>query len=171
MPRCQRVSATQANTIKAIVNLFETSQVLGDYGQVTLLAGDSGHVTFGRSQTTLGSGNLHRLLQRYCDNAGARFAQSLTAVLPLTEVRDTTLDRELKLHNVLRASADDQVMRDVQDEFFDETYFRPAMKTAEREGITQPLGKAVVYDSFVHGSWNRIRARVEGSPASRGEQV
>jgi chitosanase len=165
------LTATQAGTIKAIVNLFETSQVLGDYGQVTVLAGDTGHLTFGRSQTTLGSGNLHRLLQRYCDNAGARFGRRLTDVLPQTEAGDTALDRDLELHNVLRATADDPVMRDVQDEFFDETYFRPAMKTAERDGITQPLGKAVVYDSVVHGSWNRIRARVEGTPAGRGEQV
>ena len=58
------VTATQAATIKAIVNFFETGHVLGDYGQVTVLAGDTGHLTFGRSQTTLGSGNLHKLLER-----------------------------------------------------------------------------------------------------------
>jgi chitosanase len=162
---------TQARTIKAIVNLFETSHVLGDYGQVTVLAGDTGHLTFGRSQTTLGSGNLHRLLQEYCNNAGARFGQRLRVVLPRTEARDTVVDTDLKLHNVLRATADDPVMRDVQDEFFDETYFWPAMKAAERDGITQPLGKAVVYDSFVHGSWKRIRQRVDGTPASLGEHA
>lgn len=165
------LTATQVRTIHAIVNLFETSHVLGDYGQVTVMAGDTGHLTFGRSQTTLGSGNLHRLLQRYCSNAGARFGRRLADVLPRTEARDTALDRDLKLHNVLRASADDPVMRDTQDEFFDETYFRPAIKTADRDRIAEPLGKAVVYDSFVHGSWNRIRDRVEGTPDSRGERA
>ena len=55
---------TQTRTIQAIVNLFETSQVRGDYGQVTVLAGDTGHLTFGRSQTTLGSGGLHDLIAR-----------------------------------------------------------------------------------------------------------
>ena len=164
------LTTTQAATIKAIVNLFETSQVLGDYGQVTLLAGDTGHLTFGRSQTTLGSGNLHKLLQRYCDNSGARFGRRLAQVLPQTQTRDIALDHDRKLHNVLRATADDPVMRDVQDEFFDETYFQPAIKAAESFGITQPLGKAVVYDSFVHGAWKRIRDRVQGTPASLGEQ-
>ena len=161
---------TQLRTIQAIVNLFETGQVLGDYGQVTVIAGDSGHLTFGRSQTTLGSGGLYRLLKQYCENAGARFRQRLAAALPAAEARDTALDTDVKLHNVLRASADDVVMRDTQDEFFDETYFAPAMRTAERAGIAEPLGRAVVYDSFVHGSWSRIRDRVAGTPESRGER-
>jgi chitosanase len=165
------LTATQSNTIRAIVNLFETGHVRGDYGQVTVLGGDTGHLTFGRSQTTLGSGNLHRLLLRYCGNRGARFGRRLSAVLPRTEANDITLDRDVKLHNVLRATADDPVMRDMQDEFFDEMSFHPAMKAAQRDGITLPLGLAVVYDSFVHGSWSRIRARVDGTPSSRGEQA
>jgi chitosanase len=164
------LTVTQANTIQAIVNLFETGHVRGDYGQVAVLTGDTGHLTFGRSQTTLGSGNLHRLLLRYCSSAGARFGRRLGVVLPQIEAQDARLDSDFKLHNVLRATADDPVMRELQDEFFDETYFRPAMKASERDGITLPLGRAVVYDSFVHGAWSRIRARVDGTPATRGQQ-
>jgi chitosanase len=165
------LTATQVRTVQAIVNIFETGHVLGDYGQVTVIAGDTGHLTYGRSQTTLGSGNLHKLLLRYCGNAGARFRRRLTEVLPAVEARDPALDDDLKLHNVLRAGADDPVMRDTQDVFFDETYFRPAIRTAERDGIFEPLGQAVVYDSFVHGSWARIRDRVEGTPATIGERT
>ena len=164
------LTATQGRTVEAIVNLFETGHVLGDYGQVTVLAGDTGHLTFGRSQTTLGSGNLEKLLRRYCDNAGARFGRRLAAFLPQVADRDTALDEHARLHNLLRATADDPVMRDVQDQFFDQVYFQPAMKTAERQGITLPLGMGVVYDSFVHGSWGKIRDRVQGTPASRGEK-
>lgn len=165
------LTSTQARTLEAIVNLFETGQVLGDYGQVTVLAGDTGHLTFGRSQTTLGSGNLHTLLQRYCSNAGARFGRRLAPFLPQVAARDTALDGQARLHNLLRATADDPVMRDVQDSFFTDVYFRPALRTAEREGIGLPLGVAVVYDSFVHGSWGRIRDRVNGTPATRGERA
>jgi chitosanase len=165
------LTATQARTTEAIVNLFETGHVLGDYGQVTVLAGDTGHLTFGRSQTTLGSGNLHTLLQRYCDNAGARFGRRLAAFLPQVIARDHSLDHHTRLHNLLRATADDPVMRDVQDRFFTDEYFKPAMRTAERQGIVLPLGMAVVYDSFVHGSWVRIRDRVPGTPATRGEKA
>jgi chitosanase len=165
------LTATQGRTLEAIVNIFETGQVLGDYGQVTVLAGDTGHLTFGRSQTTLGSGNLHKLLERYCNNAGARFGRRLAAFLPQSAARDNALDHHARLHNLLRATADDPVMRDVQDQFFNEEYFQPAMKTAERQGIGLPLGRAVVYDSFVHGSWGKIRDRVQGTPETRGEKT
>jgi chitosanase len=165
------LTATQARTLEGIVNLFETGHVLGDYGQVTVLSGDTGHLTFGRSQTTLGSGNLHTLLRRYCDNAGARFGHRLSAFLPRVAAGDVALDTDARLHNLLRATADDPVMRDVQDQFFDDQYLQPALRTADRHGISLPLGMAVVYDSFVHGSWGRIRDRVSGTPAARGEKA
>lgn len=147
----------QKQTAQAIVNLFETSSVRGDYGAVTVIAGDTGHLSFGRSQTTLGSGNLHALLQRYCDNAGARFGPRLAPWLQRVEQRDTTLDHELRLHNLLRATADDPVMREMQDQFFDEGYWQPAARIAAAMGIATPLGLAVVYDSLIQGSWKTVR--------------
>ena len=57
------MTSLQKKTAKAIVNIFETSRVLGNYAQVTLMLGDSGHLIYGRSQTTLGSGNLHLLIK------------------------------------------------------------------------------------------------------------
>ena len=147
----------QKQTAQAIVNLFETSSAQGDYGPVTVIAGDTGHLSFGRSQTTLGSGNLHALLQRYCDNAGARFGPRLAPWLQRVEQRDTTLDHELRLHNLLRATADDPVMREMQDQFFDEGYWQPAARIAAAMGIATPLGLAVVYDSLIQGSWKTVR--------------
>jgi chitosanase len=164
------LTATQEATIRAIVNLFETGEVLGDYGSVTVIPGDTGHLTFGRSQTTLATGNLHALIAQYCANVGARFGPRLAPWLPRLQALDETLDRETVLHNVLRATADDPVMRETQNEFFEQKYFDPALKTADRFGITQPLGVAVVYDSKVHGSWERIRDNVPGTPTTRGEQ-
>lgn len=153
------LTITQQKTAEAIINIFETSEVLGDYSKVTLISGDTGHLTYGRSQTTLGSGNLYGLLQSYCANPGARFGARLAPILPLCMARDTSLDHDLKLHNLLRASADDPVMRETQNIFFDEVYWQPAARTAMRMGISNPLGVAVVYDSFVHGSWKRMRSR------------
>ncbi len=168
------LTATQKKAAESIINLFETSEVLGDYGIVTLIPGDTGHLTYGRSQTTLGSGNLHKLLQRYCATSGARFAARLSAYLPRFEARDISLDNDGKLHNLLRACADDPLMRDCQDSFFDECYWQPAARGAEREGIRSALGVAVVYDSYVHGSWKLIRDRTNtenGSLAALGEQA
>lgn len=153
------LTSTQKKTVEAIVNIYETSEVLGNYSMVTLIHGDTGHLTYGRSQTTLGSGNLHNLLKRYCSNAGAYFGDQLQHSLPRFANRDVSLDNDLQLHNLLRACADDPVMRETQDVFFDECYWQPAARAAARLGITSPLGVAVVYDSFVHGSWRKIRRR------------
>lgn len=151
--------ASQAAAAKAIVNIFETGSVRGDYSQVTLLPGDTGRLTFGRAQVTLGSGNLHLLVARYCGTVGARFGARLRAWLPALAARSPAADTDGKLHNLLRASADDPVMRDVQDGLFDELYWEPAVRAAARLGLRSPLGVAVVYDSWVHGSWALLRDR------------
>lgn len=150
-------SATQQRTAMAIVNIFETGSVLGDYGQVTVLAGDAGHLSFGRSQTSLGSGNLSRLIAAYCALHGAAMAGLLAPYLPALRDRTVALDGDSKLKNILRASADDHLMRDLQDDFFDRIYWQPAQAEAARLGIASPLGVATVYDSFIQGSWARIR--------------
>lgn len=167
------LTTTQKQTAQSIINIFETSAVLGEYGSVTVIDGDTGHLTFGRSQTTLASGNLFELLQRYCNNAGARFSARLTPWLPRVQAEDFSLDNEIKFHNLLRATADDKVMRDTQDVFFDTNYWQLAQRSANNVGITSPLGVAVVYDSTVQGSWIRMRDRTNqqaGTIAALGEQ-
>jgi chitosanase len=164
---------TQIQTAQAILNTFETSSVLGEYGAVTVINGDTGHLTFGRSQTTLSSGNLENLLERYTTNPGARFVSRLLPWLERVRQRDISLDKALHLHNVLRATADDPVMRDVQDEFFDQVFWQPAVRSAERIGIRTPLGLAVVYDGVVHGSWDLLRRRIDaqvGTASALGER-
>lgn len=156
----------QERTAKAIVNVFETGRVLGDYSRVTLLRGDTGHLTYGRSQTTLGSGNLSKLLNAYVAADGAAFARDLQPYLPRMAARDLTLDFDTRLHALLRAAGADPVMRRVQDAFFDSEYWVPSCRVVRGRGFSSALAHAVVYDSHVHGSWDRIADLV---PAA-GEQ-
>jgi len=168
------LTSTQARTCKAILNLFETSSILGKYGSVTVLAGDTGQLSFGRSQASLGSGSLASLIERYTSNPAARFGTRLSPFLPQLRARDITLNGHELLKNILRASADDPVMRDVQDAFFDENYWRPALRACISSGISLPLGVAVVYDAHIQGSWRLIRDRVNsdiGPPAKVTEKV
>jgi len=152
---------SQARTAKAIVNLFETGHVLGDYGQVTVLKDDPGRLTYGRSQTTLASGKLAELLQQYAGNPGARFGAAIHDWLPAIDAQGADLDTNSRLHNLLRACADDPVMRETQDRFFDDGFWQPAVRAAVKLGIRSALGTAVVYDSTVHGSWARIRGETD----------
>lgn len=151
------LTALQAATARAIVSVFETSQVQGDYGAVAVLAGDSGGLSYGRAQAARASGGLHRLLQAYADAPGARWGARLAPWLPRLQARDAALDADARLHDLLRACADDPVMRDVQDRFFEAAYWAPAVRQARALGIRLPLGVCVVYDGTVHGSWPALR--------------
>lgn len=149
----------QKRTAQAIVNIYETGSVLGDYGCITVIEKDPGHLTYGRSQTTLASGNLHILIKQYCDQTGARFAERLRQWLPQLQAKNFALDADKKLHNVLRAASDDPAMRNAQDSFFDSCYWVSAEQAAQRARLNCAIGIAVAYDSTVHGSWDLIRKR------------
>ncbi len=171
----------QKRTIQAIVNVFETGKAAGDYANVTLLPGDAGHLTYGRSQATLASGNLWRLVENYCQAAAGETAEDLRAYLPRLEARDITLDGDVRFRALLREAGADAVMQRVQDEFFDRAYWEPALAAAQRVGISTALGSGVVYDSFIHGAWRRLRdatsarvglpSRSAGSSTGEGERA
>lgn len=150
----------QKRTAQAIVKIFETGRPLGDYGCVTVLAGDTGHLTYGCSQTTLASGNLALLLHAYCEASGL-FSEALKAFLPAFDRRDVKLDNNDKLKSLLRQAGYDPVMRRTQDDFFDRVYWAPAVNSAEASGVSSALGTAVVYDSKVHGSFSLVKGLTE----------
>lgn len=161
----------QQKTIKAIVNVFETGRAAGDYSAVTVIAGDSGHLTYGRSQSALGSGTLFQLLSQYSVAPDARFAAQIQPYLPRLEARDITLDKDATLRSILREAGSDPVMQDEQDRFFDANYFNPACTSASASGLTSVLAQAVVYDSHIHGNWRAMRDAANqkcGAPGSNG---
>jgi chitosanase len=163
----------QKATAQAIVNIFETGRVLGDYGNVTLLKGDSGHLTYGRSQTTIATGNLFLLVNAYVAAPEAHYAGRLKPFLSRLQSIDLSLDHDEEFKNLLRQAGGDLVMHEVQDAFFDRIYWNPAMTYAGRAGISTALGCCTVYDSVVHGSWRLMRDRTNqqcGVPASLGEK-
>lgn len=168
------LSDIQKEAAKAIVNIFETGRPRGDYARVTLLAGDSGHLTYGRAQTTLGSGNLYLLIKAYCAAPGAAFARDLTPALDRLADIDLRLDRDWAFRGLLQEAGADPVMRDTQDVFFDRVYWTPAASAASKLGLGEALSAAIVYDSVVHGSWSAMRERTlhkMGTPLRAGEHA
>jgi len=161
------ISELQKKSAQAVVNIFETGAALGDYGKVTVLPGDTGHLTYGRAQTTLASGNLFLLIKRYVDAAGAAFRHHLEPYLQRLQDQDVALDFDATLRSLLEAAGNDPVMQDEQDRFFDDAYWTPAMQAADLVGLDDPLAIAAVYDSHIHGSWRFIKDRTvqrHGSP-------
>ena len=157
----------QARTARAIVNIFETGRVAGDYGAVTLIRGDPGHLTYGRSQTTLASGNLFLLIKAYCEQPTAMHRAVLEPFLPRLSARDVSLDVDSTFRDLLADAGDDPVMIAEQDRFFDDHYFKPACRVARQRNITTALGQTVVYDSTVHGGFGKVAALV-GARAGEG---
>jgi chitosanase len=157
------VNDQQKKIAQAIVNVFETGSVAGRYDSITLLKGDSGHLTYGRSQTTLGSGNLYLLLKAYCEAADAQYASVLQPFLPRLQQIDLTLDTDMTLRGILREAGNDPVMRSQQDAFFDRAYFAPANKAAMGASLQTALSQAVTYDSFIQGGWPHVSGTVNAT--------
>jgi len=132
-----------------------------------LLAGDTGHLTYGRSQTTLTSGNLFLLIKAYVAAAGAQYADSFGSYMGRLQLSDLSLDNDAAFKDLLHQAGSDPVMHQVQDAFFDRVYWTPALTSATGLGITSALGCCVVYDSFIQGSWvlmrNRTNAQFDSS--------
>jgi len=159
---------------QAIIQIFETGSVLGDYGKVTVLPGDTGHLTYGKAQTTLASGNLFFLIRDYCNAPGAELAAKLRPFLLRLEGKDTRLDKHRTFKRHLSAAGDDPVMHEVQDAFFDRVYWKPAITSATFIGAKTALGIAIIYDSRIHGSWHARRNQVNkdsGALSALGERL
>jgi len=159
----------QAKTAKAIVNIFETGRLLGNYSSVVVDPKDPGHLTYGRSQTTLASGNLYTLIASYCGAPGALYADQLRPYLNRMQACDLSLDGDMVLRDVLKQAGSDPTMHQVQDRFFDEVYWLPANRLAAKialagqTGLATSLGITTVYDSVVHGSFGVIRSATNAS--------
>lgn len=147
----------QQRTTCAIVNVFETGRICGNYAAITVMKGDSGHLSYGRSQAALGSGSLFKLLTLYCQDPAAAFETKLQPFMSRVQQRDVTLDTDGTFRDILKqAGLEDAVMCRTQDKFFNDGYFSPACTAAQKLGIAEALGIAVVYDSHVQGGWGKL---------------
>jgi len=164
------MNAIQTATAVAIVNVFETGSPRGQYGGIAVMKGDKGHLSYGRSQASLGSGSLFALLTDYCAQPNAECAAQLMPFLPRFQQCDVSLDTDADVRRLLKQASTDVVMQHTQDRFFSERFLTPALQAAQRVGITQPLGQAVVYDSHIQGGWGRLQPKVGPISAARDEQ-
>lgn len=153
-----------------VLNVFETGTPNGRYGAISIFADGPNlirQVTYGRSQTTE-YGKLGNLVQRYVA-AGGAFSEALRSYVPL--IGNTALVDDARFKDLLRwAGNEDPVMQRVQDVFFDERYFQPALDWAAANGFVEALSMLVIYDSFIHSGsiLGLLRARFPEVPPARG---
>lgn len=107
-------------------------------------------------------------MKRYAE-AGGTYSDSLRPYVG--RVGNEPLTDDITFRALLReAGRRDPVMRRIQDEFFEEVYFKPAMAWADEHRFRLPLSALVIYDSYIHSG--RLLRVIRGSftelPPSRG---
>jgi chitosanase len=167
------LTAVQRLICERVINCFETGSIQGDYSDITIFhdgPNDIRQITYGRAQTTE-YGNLRELVDLYA-NAGGMFSNDLKPFV--NQIGSVALVDNAQFKDLLhRAGAQDQVMRDTQDVFFDRRYFTPALNWAQTNGFTRALSVLVIYDSFIQSGRIRdeLRARFpELVPAQGGNE-
>jgi hypothetical protein len=158
-----KFSKTDTVKAEAIVRIFETSKPFGDYAALAIL-NDGAGISYGISQFTHRSGSLLAVVEQYFRNGGQVARQVIDESVPMlrkaTKRAIETLAKNAQFKKALRAAAITREMRDAQDHVAFEMYLKPAIKACEGSGFIHPLSLAVVYDSMIHGSWEKIRDRV-----------
>lgn len=168
----------QEKTIKTIVNIFETGKINGDYGSTEVLRDGAG-ITYGKSCTTLNSGNLYKLLKDYIEDTKPYAINEFSTARDLIKMhleafknKERWLNEDKYILASLKELGNDPNMITAQNRFFDEVYFVPAIIRAEELGLTLPISYAIVYDSYVHGGFDTVRKLFPNVPPSRnGDEI
>ncbi|MCK5903186.1 MAG: chitosanase [Cocleimonas sp.] len=164
------LTETQRSLIERVINKIETGRPEGDYGKVSIYS-DGPHgmrqITYGRAQTTEYS-NLRKLVKMYV-SAGGLYSAELAQYAD--RIGSESLTRNNSFKGLLRkAGRKDAIMKKIQDQFFEQYYFMPAMVWADDHGLTKALSALVIYDSFIHSGqifWF-LRQRFAANPPSSG---
>lgn len=164
------LAAPQRSLIERVINTIESGKPDGNYAAISIYADgphDIRQITYGRAQTTE-YGNLRKLVAMYVA-AGGDYSGGLAAYAP--RVGSVPLTDDAAFRALLRdAGRHDPVMRHIQDQFFEQVYFTPAMRWADDHGFVLPLSALVIYDSFIHSGqilW-LLRQRFSESPPALG---
>lgn len=151
----------------AIVHIFETSKPFGDYSAVAVLDDGAG-ISYGINQFTHKSGSLAAVLERFLELGGEwsnAIHKSWASITNRRDIANVSADRNLKAD--LAGIGNNPLMQQAQREIAFELYLKPALDACEGSDFTLPLSLAVIYDSMNHGSWEKIRDRVQFAlPAS-----
>lgn len=159
--------------IMEVLNVFETGSKKGNYSAISIYKdgpNDSRQITYGRSQTTE-SGNLKKLVKAYAE-AGGEYSPEFEKWVDRVGKRPFLVDNK-KFLSLLEKAGEDPVMKEVQDNFFDETYWKPAKKFYDKNNFKYPLTMLVVYDSYIHSGWvpSWLRERFDAKPSDEKEWV
>ncbi len=168
------LTTTQRTLIERVINTIETGKPDGDYSNISIFADgphDIRQITYGRAQTTE-YGNLRKLIIMYSEQNGIN-SLALQPYIDKIGSDKLLVDDAVFKKLIREAGRNDPIMRQIQDQFFDEVYFLPAMKWADDNGFTLALSALVIYDSYIHSGqilWLLRNMFKESPPAAGGNE-
>jgi chitosanase len=158
--------------IQQILNVFETGSKTGDYSNISIFRDGPRRIrqiTYGRSQTTEW-GNLKKLIEDYTQTDG-KYVNFFKPYL--SKIGKVSLVGDQKFIDTLKEAGKEEIMQQTQDKFFDEHYWKPALKFMDEKGFTTALSGLIIYDSFIHsgGMLQFLRNRFpENTPVNGGNE-
>jgi len=169
------VNADLKNKINRMLNVFENDSGSPETDYTTIYLYHDGNnqrrqVTLGRGFTDDG-GNLKSVVTNYISKAG-KYSDNFKKYVGAFG-KGTLDDNKEFMALLVKASKEDQLMKDAQDETFDAKYWTPAFKFFTDNGFKKPLSMAVIMDSYLHSGsiLSFLRNRFSASvPAKGGDE-
>lgn len=137
-----------------VISSFENGTTDIQYAYIANLQDGRGY-TAGRAGFTTGTSDLLAVIRRYTAlKPGNELARYLPALVTING-SDSLAGLDGFPAVWQRTANTDPLLRQVQDEFFDELYFTPAMARAKSAGVATPIGQLIILDTAVqHGIGN-----------------
>lgn len=142
--------------IEQVVNAFETGSATGKYDLLVKYRDYTDpatnslmvQITYGRSQTTE-FGHLKALIQDYISNHGA-FANDFVSYIGRIGNKPSLATDDAFCNALKKAGKEDMMMKQCQDQLFEQKYYQPAFQWFKTNGFIYPLSLLVIYDSTIH---------------------
>lgn len=179
------MTARDIAVAQAIVSCHETFPPTARprFGQIAILRDGPGgglQTTFGAHQATDRSDSLDKIIVRFRELAIAAhgelwddltLADDLEVYLPRlaqnTPLSCAALARDAQFLDLLKRSATDPLMKQAQQDVFDEHYMKPALAALEGSKWVEALSLAVIYDMMIHGGWAMMRDETKNGSDER----
>ena len=157
-PSFEKDEAKYFDIANQITSLMEGGSTQGNYGTLTTID-DGGGVSYGKHQVTLTSGTLGKVVRAYVNASTSSNAGVLRGYLPKVEAKDMSLKTNQPFLDALKGASKEREMQVAQDMIFNDVYWEPAVKAAGNNGITTPLGFALLYDTKIQGGMESVMSR------------
>lgn len=155
--------------IQKIINVFETGSIVTNYSSVFVFADGPNsirQITLARGFTEFG--NLKAVVERYAAANGVYSSQFKSYVGRIG--KQPSLNGNKLFTDLLKKAGECPVMRQIQDDVFDERYWIPANKFFKDNGFKENLSLLVIFDSYLHSGsiLGFLRKRFSERPPSGG---